>query len=131
MTSKKRSFIIDLIIAAAASILILTSAVTSVFALIFQPDREAWQIALSWISLAVTVAVIIFVVVGARRALKDFDREVAEQGEHKAKLREVIKVSHTERPNTADVTVSEDPDAEYRLVAGEPYHDPKLARRIG
>lgn len=33
-------------------------------------------------------------------------------------------------PNAADVFVNEDPDAEYRLVASEPYHDPKLARRI-
>lgn len=116
--SKKRRFIFDSILAAVMIIVILTSLATSALHLIFRPEREGWQIALDWISIVVTLGVVVVFVIGMRRSLKDFDRKVAEQAEAKEKFREFIRASRAEHPNTADVTVN--PDGS--LTAGDAYY---------
>jgi hypothetical protein len=97
--STKRSLLLDVILGAALTIIILTSTLRTIEKLVTQPDRPAWSIALDWIGIILIVAIIAFFVVSFRKISADLDRRDAERAAEKAAIREVIAASHAERPN--------------------------------
>jgi hypothetical protein len=106
MTTKRpttrRRQIVDMILTAAVLLLILTGFVGSILALIFRPDRPAWQIAFDWFFVAATTAVVIVATWGIRRVLAEAD-----------------DCADCQRTNTVDFVTDGDLEADYRHVADE------------